>query len=251
MTVFDIMGPVMVGPSSSHTAGAVRIGRLTRALLGAAPVRAEIRLHGSFSATGRGHGTDRALTAGLLGMEADDPRLPQSLSLAREVGLYVTFEPVTLPHAHPNTAVLTVTAADGRTLTVTLAPVPPPHAPPTPAVLTLTPPDGRTLPVTAASLGGSRVKVTGVDDLEVSFSGDLPTLLLRNRDRPGIVAEVAQLLSAAGVNIATLHLHREGRGGLAAMVVESDQPLPGGLLKALAETDGIESVRYLDPKGGA
>ncbi len=222
MTVFDIMGPVMVGPSSSHTAGAVRIGRLTRALLGAAPVRAEIRLHGSFSATGRGHGTDRALTAGLLGMEADDPRLPQSLSLAREVGLYVTFEPVTLPHAHPNTAVLTVTAADGRTLTVT-----------------------------AASLGGSRVKVTGVDDLEVSFSGDLPTLLLRNRDRPGIVAEVAQLLSAAGVNIATLHLHREGRGGLAAMVVESDQPLPGGLLKALAETDGIESVRYLDPKGGA
>ena len=222
MTVFDIMGPVMVGPSSSHTAGAVRIGRLTRALLGAAPVRAEIRLHGSFSATGRGHGTDRALTAGLLGMEADDPRLPQRLSLAREVGLYVTFEPVTLPHAHPNTAVLTVTAADGRTLTVT-----------------------------AASLGGSRVKVTGVDDLEVSFSGDLPTLLLRNRDRPGIVAEVAQLLSAAGVNIATLHLHREGRGGLAAMVVESDQPLPGGLLKALAETDGIESVRYLDPKGGA
>ena len=222
MTVFDIMGPVMVGPSSSHTAGAVRIGRLTRALLGAAPVRAEIRLHGSFSATGRGHGTDRALTAGLLGMEADDPRLPQSLSLAREVGLYVTFEPVTLPHAHPNSAVLTVTAADGRTLTVT-----------------------------AASLGGGRVKVTGVDDLEVSFSGDLPTLLLRNRDRPGIVAEVAQLLSAAGVNIATLHLHREGRGGLAAMVVESDQPLPGGLLKALAETDGIESVRYLDPKGGA
>ena len=222
MTVFDIMGPVMVGPSSSHTAGAVRIGRLTRALLGAAPVRAEIRLHGSFSATGRGHGTDRALTAGLLGMEADDPRLPQSLSLAREVGLYVTFEPVTLPHAHPNTAVLTVTAADGRTLTVT-----------------------------AASLGGGRVKVTGVDDLEVSFSGALPTLLLRKRDRPGIVAEVAQLLSAAGVNIATLHLHREGRGGLAAMVVESDQPLPGGLLKALAETDGIESVRYLDPKGGA
>ena len=222
MTVFDIMGPVMVGPSSSHTAGAVRIGRLTRALLGAAPVRAEIRLHGSFSATGRGHGTDRALTAGLLGMEADDPRLPQSLSLAREVGLYVTFEPVTLPHAHPNTAVLTVPAAVGRPLTVT-----------------------------AASLGGSRVKVTGVDDLEVSFSGDLPTLLLRNRDRPGIVAEVAQLLSAAGVNIATLHLHREGRGGLAAMVVESDQPLPGGLLKALAETDGIESVRYLDPKGGA
>ena len=222
MTVFDIMGPVMVGPSSSHTAGAVRIGRLTRALLGAAPVRAEIRLHGSFSATGRGHGTDRALTAGLLGMEADDPRLPQSLSLAREVGLYVTFEPVTLPHAHPNTAVLTVTAADGRALTVT-----------------------------AASLGGGRVGVTGVDDLEVSFSGDLPTLLLRNRDRPGIVAEVAQLLSAAGVNIATLHLHREGRGGLAAMVVESDQPLPGGLLKALAETDGIESVRYLDPKGGA
>ena len=221
MNIFDIMGPVMVGPSSSHTAGAARIGRLTRALLGEVPVRAEILLHGSFSATGRGHGTDRALAAGLLGMTADDPRLPQSLVLAREVGLEVTFGSVTLPHAHPNTAVLTVTGLSGRTVTVT-----------------------------AASLGGGRVQVTRVDDLEVSFSGDLPTLLLRNRDRPGIVAEAAHLLSAHGVNIATLHLHREGRGGLAAMVIESDQPIPEDLLQALTTTDGIVSVRYLDPEGG-
>ena len=221
MNIFDIMGPVMVGPSSSHTAGAARIGRLTRALLGEVPVRAEILLHGSFSATGRGHGTDRALAAGLLGMAADDPRLPQSLALAREVGLEVTFGSVTLPHAHPNTAVLTVTGRSGRTVTVT-----------------------------AASLGGGRVQVTRVDDLEVSFSGDLPTLLLRNRDRPGIVAEAAHLLSAHGVNIATLHLRREGRGGLAAMVIESDQPIPEDLLQALTTTDGIVSVRYLDPEGG-
>lgn len=221
MNIFDIMGPVMVGPSSSHTAGAARIGRLTRALLGEVPVRAEILLHGSFSATGRGHGTDRALAAGLLGMTADDPRLPQSLVLARDVGLEVTFGSVTLPHAHPNTAVLTVTGLSGRTVTVT-----------------------------SASLGGGRVQVTRVDDLEVSFSGDLPTLLLRNRDRPGIVAEAAHLLSAHGVNIATLHLRREGRGGLAAMVIESDQPIPEELLQALNTTDGIVSVRYLDPEGG-
>ena len=90
MTIFDIMGPVMVGPSSSHTAGAARIGRITRRLLGVQPAAAELLLHGSFAATGAGHGTDRALVAGLLGMEPDDPRLPQSFELAREAGMDLT-----------------------------------------------------------------------------------------------------------------------------------------------------------------
>ncbi len=222
MNLFDIMGPVMVGPSSSHTAGAVRIGRLTRALLGEPPVRARIRLHGSFSATGRGHGTDRALTAGLLGMNPDDPRLPQSLEIARQAGMSVRFASVELPNAHPNTAVLSV---DG--------------------------PSGRSLSVTGVSLGGGRVRIIALDGLEVSFSGDLPTLIIRNEDRPGMVAEVANLLCREQVNIATMQLRRDNRGGLAVMVIESDQPLPPSLLAAVKAQDGVVSATYLCMEEGA
>ena len=118
MTIFDIMGPIMIGPSSSHTAGAARLGRIARRLLGRTPARAEILLHGSFAATGRGHGTDKALTAGLLGMAPDDPRLPQAFDVAREEGMEVTVGSVNLQGAHPNTALLRLTAPDGRTLEV-------------------------------------------------------------------------------------------------------------------------------------
>ena len=221
MNIFDIMGPVMVGPSSSHTAGAVRIGRLTRAILGSQPTDAHILLHGSFSATGKGHGTDRALVAGLLGMAPDDPRLPQSLALADQAGMSVSFESADLPNAHPNTAQLSVTDAAGRSIAVT-----------------------------ASSLGGGRVRVNAIDGLEVSFSGDLPTLIIRNQDRPGIVAEVSNLLSRHGVNIATMQLRRDNRGGLAVLILESDQPLPPGVLQELTRQDGIVSSIYLNPEGG-
>ena len=116
LDIFDILGPVMVGPSSSHTAGAVRIGRMARTLLGAEVARADIGLHGSFADTGRGHGTDRALVAGLLGMKPDDLGIPQSFEIAANQGLEFHFHTARLRDAHPNTAVLTVESADGRKL---------------------------------------------------------------------------------------------------------------------------------------
>ena len=118
MNIFDIMGPVMVGPSSSHTAGAVRIGRTARRLLGSQPVKADILLHGSFAATGAGHGTDRAIVAGLLGMAPDDRDIPASLRLAQEAGMDVNIHTGELRDAHPNTAVITATNAEGRTINV-------------------------------------------------------------------------------------------------------------------------------------
>jgi len=118
MNIFDIMGPIMVGPSSSHTAGAVRIGRVARRMLGSLPVKAEIMLHGSFAATGTGHGTDRAIVAGLLDMAPDDPRIPQSFHLAQEAGMEVSISSVELRDAHPNTANLQLTNKEGRVLTV-------------------------------------------------------------------------------------------------------------------------------------
>lgn len=217
MTIFDIMGPIMIGPSSSHTAGAARLGRIARRLLGRTPARAEILLHGSFAATGRGHGTDKALTAGLLDMAPDDPRLPQAFSVAREEGMEVTVGSVNLQGAHPNTALLRLTASDGQTLEVR-----------------------------GASLGGGRVRVEAIDGLECTFSGDLPTLIIRNEDRPGQVAEVTGILSHQGVNIATMQLYRDMRGGLAVMVIESDQPIAPQVTQRLRDLDGIVRVTYLN-----
>ncbi len=217
MTIFDIMGPIMIGPSSSHTAGAARLGRMARKLLGRAPAKAELLLHGSFAATGSGHGTDRALAAGLLDMAPDDPRLPRSFEAAAEAGMEITVGRVNLQGAHPNTVILRLTA-----------------------------PDGQTLEVRGASLGGGRVRVEAIDGLEAAFSGDLPTLIIRNADKPGQVAEVAGLLSRQGVNIATMQLYRDMRGGLAVMVIESDQPIPRPVVEELRAQDGIVQATYLD-----
>ena len=217
MNIFDIMGPIMVGPSSSHTAGAVRIGLITRHLLGSQPVSAQLLLHGSFAATGKGHGTDRALVAGLLGLAPDDPDLPRSFALAKESGMEVVVDTVTLRGAHTNTVVLQVAGAGGRSMEVN-----------------------------ASSLGGGRVRVNAIDGLEASFTGDHPTLIIRNEDRPGAVAEVSAALSRRQVNIAAMQLYRNMRGGLAVMVIESDQPIWGAAVDELRGLPGIVSVTYLE-----
>lgn len=217
MNIFDIMGPIMVGPSSSHTAGAARIGLITRRLLGEQPVSAALVLHGSFAATGRGHGTDRALVAGLLGMSPDNPRLPQSFALAHEAGMALTVSTAVIRGAHPNTAILRVSDSQGRELEVN-----------------------------ASSLGGGRVRVNAIDGMEATFTGDYPTLIIRNEDKPGQVAEVSGLLSEHGVNIAAMQLYRDRRGGLAVMVIESDQPIPKGMAAHLRTLPGIVRCTYLD-----
>ena len=217
MNIFDILGPVMVGPSSSHTAGAVRIGFITRRLLGESPVKALITLSGSFAATGAGHGTDVALVAGLLGMKPDDMRVPESLSLAKEEGLEISFDFANLKEAHPNTAVLRVTGESGRELEVQ-----------------------------ASSLGGGRIMVNKLDGSEVNFTGESPTLIVHNMDQPGHVAEVTSMLSHKSVNIATMQLYRDHRGGYAVMVIEMDQNVPREALDWLSRLEGIIKVTYLD-----
>lgn len=217
MNLFDIMGPIMVGPSSSHTAGAARIGYITRKLLGEPVSKVEMLLHGSFAATGKGHGTDRALMAGLLGMKPDDVRIPQSFEIAEQNGVQIKIGSVTLRNVHPNTVVLRV---EGKS--------------------------GRNLEVTASSVGGGRIKICGIDGIETNFSGDYPTLVVHNLDQPGHVAEVTELLKRYSVNIATMQLYRNVRGGYAVMVVECDQPIPAAPLRSLAQADGILKVTYLN-----
>lgn len=216
MNIYDILGPVMVGPSSSHTAGAVRIGLITRRLLGETPAHAAISLSGSFAETGVGHGTDRALIAGLLGMQPDDIRIPDSFAVANDAGLNYSFQKITLKEAHPNTAVLHVASASGRELEVQ-----------------------------AASLGGGRIIVNKLDGISVNFTGDAPTLIVHNMDQPGHVAEVASMLSHKGVNIATMQLCRNHRGGYAVMVIEADQNIPEESIQWLRRLEGVIKVTYL------
>ena len=217
MNLFDILGPVMVGPSSSHTAGAVRIGRIARRLLAeGTPAEAEIGLSGSFAATGRGHGTDRALIAGLLGMKPDDERIPNSFELAKEKGLRFSFAGVSLPGEHPNTARLRLTGKSGKQIFVT-----------------------------ASSLGGGRIEVVELNGLRVSFSGELPTLIVQNRDQPGYVSDVTNMLSHREVNIATMRLYRDYPGGTAVMVLEVDKEVPKGGIDWLNRIDGIIRVTFI------
>ena len=222
MNLFDILGPVMVGPSSSHTAGAVRIGRVARRLLGeGTPRYAHIALSGSFAATGTGHGTDRALIAGLLGMEPDDERIPGSPEVAQAEGMAYAFSRVNLSGEHPNTAKIELTAQSGKQLSVI-----------------------------ASSLGGGRITVVEMNGLRVNFSGDLPTLIVQNRDKPGCVGDVAGMLAREGVNIATLQLYRDYPGGNAVMIVETDKAVPAHGIKTLEEMEYISSVTFFDTQEG-
>ena len=156
MNLLDIIGPVMVGPSSSHTAGAVKIGRVCHKLLAEKVVRADIYFHGSFLATGKGHGTDKAVVAGLLGMQVDDPAIPHSFEIAEREGLQFTLSGIDLGDVHPNSVKLELTGESGRTLEVI-----------------------------AASIGGGRIEICEIDGLTANFSGDYPTLIVHNIDQPG------------------------------------------------------------------
>lgn len=216
MNIFDIIGPVMVGPSSSHTAGAVRIGIVSRMLLGEEAAHASIHLHGSFWETGKGHGTDKALIAGLLGLAVDDHRIPESFKLAKERGLTFSFDHIELMDAHPNTARLNLTGVNGKTLEVT-----------------------------ACSLGGGRIRVCEIDGLTANFCGDYPTLIVKNYDQPGHVMAVTAMLGHKGINIATMQLFRNSRGGEAAMVIECDQEVPPEGLSWLEKQEGVIKVTYL------
>lgn len=217
LDIFDILGPIMVGPSSSHTAGAVRIGNMARVLLGAEPKRAEIFLHGSFAETGPGHGTDRALVAGLLGMKPDDLQIPFSFEEAEKRGMAFRFQAVDLKEAHPNTAVL-------RVLDET----------------------GRTLELQAASTGGGRIRVDQLDGIHVNFTGDFNTLIVHSTDVQGKLAEVTRELDQGRINIANMNLYRAKRGGDVLMVIETDQRVPLVVRALIGELTDVERVTYYE-----
>lgn len=216
MNIFDIIGPVMVGPSSSHTAGAVRIGYIARKLLGEQVAYASIGLYGSFYETGKGHGTKQAIVAGLLMMLPDDMQIPYSIEIAKEKGVQIDFYEAKLRDAHPNTAQIKLTGVSGRQLEVI-----------------------------GESLGGSRINIAKIDGISTNFSGNYPTLVVHNQDQPGHVSEVTSMLAHKMVNIASMQLYRASRGGEAVMVVECDQEIPREGIEWLSKSEGVVKVTYL------
>ena len=217
MNLIDIIGPVMIGPSSSHTAGAVRLGLLAASILGGQPVKAEINLHGSFAETYQGHGTDMALLAGLMGWMPDDERIPEAAKYAEENGLAYTFQKIDLGNmAHPNTVLFKLTSASGSYCEIL-----------------------------GSSVGGGQVKVTEIDGFPVELTGRLPAILTVHIDTRGVIALVTSTLANAGVNIATMRLFRSDKGGMASMVIECDEAVPQEILNLIGALQQIESVRFI------
>lgn len=218
MHLFDVIGPVMIGPSSSHTAGAVRLGNLALAILGDSLSEAHVGLHGSFAETYRGHGTDLALAAGLQGWMPDDVRIPNSINYAVAAGITIEFKTVHLGElVHPNSVHIRLTGSNGKTCQVT-----------------------------GASIGGGRVLLTGVDEFPVELTGEYPTLLITHHDRPGAIALVTGILSNQGVNIAQMRVFRKLKGGSALMVLETDQAIGSDEIRAIAALPSITAIRAIN-----
>lgn len=208
MNIFEILGPVMVGPSSSHTAGAVRIGYVCRKLMGEKIVTADIELYGSFLLTGKGHGTPQAIVAGLLGMTPDDASIPDSFEIAKAQGLKFTIGEAKLKEAHPNSVLLKLTGESGKELEVI-----------------------------GESLGGSIINIAQIDGLPANISGDYPTLIASNMDVPGMVAKVSKVLFEAKINIAQMHLYRASRGKNSVLIAECDQEIEDKTLNDIRDLD--------------
>lgn len=218
MGIFDIIGPVMIGPSSSHTAGAARIGKVAAHILGEPLKEAHVTLYGSFATTGKGHGTDRALAAGLMGYAPDSGSIRDALALAKEKGIPITFSVSDEDMGHPNVAKIEETGKSGKTVTVV----------------------GR-------SLGGGRVLITSIDGYDVEVSGEEYTLLTRHHDVPGIVADVSAVLAEKHINISTMRLFRKGKGDEAVMIIHTDQFVSPDTVGAIVDSNlNIISALSLD-----
>lgn len=214
-SVFDIIGPVMVGPSSSHTAGAARIGRVARSLFGRQPAWAEIRLYGSFAETYLGHGTDVAIIGGLLDYDTDDERIRTAFQEAERVGLKYEFITEAEEPEHPNTARVRIGDADGE------------------------------MELTGISIGGGKMEVTELNGFTLRLTGHYPALLIVHHDRPGVIANVANSLAADGINIAHMECGRKEKGEMALMVIEVDQIITDSMIRLISDLDNVTQVSIL------
>ncbi len=216
-SLLDVIGPIMVGPSSSHTAGAVRLGNIARHLAEGNFQRVDFYLHGSFAKTYKGHGTDKALLGGVLGMLPSDESIRDSEEIAARQGIQFLFHTEDLGNVHPNTVRIVLTRADSSTIEMT-----------------------------GSSIGGGNVLVTSINHMKLEFTGQYPTLVTLHQDKPGVLSKVSTVLSRHGINIAFMRVFRQLRGKEASMVIETDQPVNADVLSELHAIEEISKILFVD-----
>ncbi|MFC3419729.1 L-serine ammonia-lyase, iron-sulfur-dependent subunit beta [Salinicoccus hispanicus] len=211
-SVFDIIGPIMVGPSSSHTAGAARIGLLARNLFGGQPDHADIYLYGSFKDTYKGHGTDVALIGGLLGFDTDDDRIITAHALAEEASMHVQFIEMDEERSHPNTALLHLVKGAER------------------------------LTVEGISIGGGKIEVVSINDYPINISGNYPALLVFHKDTFGTIARVTTILGNNRINVSQMNVSRKEKGDIALMTIELDDTIESAVIEEVRQASGVDRV---------
>ena len=219
ISVFDVLGPNMIGPSSSHTAGAARIAYLAQKMINGPLVRVDFTLYGSFARTYRGHGTDRALLGGIMGFDTDDMRIRDSFRIAEEKGIDFCFVPnEEETDVHPNTVDIHMVNVAGQEMTVR-----------------------------GESLGGGKARISRINGVDVDFTGEYSAVIVIQKDRPGVVAHVTKVLSDRGVNIAFMRLFRKAKGEIAYTIVESDGRLPEDMAQKLEDNENVQNVMIIQP----
>lgn len=214
ISIFDVLGPIMVGPSSSHTAGCAAIGFLASKMMNCKLKKVEFTLYGSFAKTYKGHGSDKALLGGILGFQTDDIRIRDSFLYADQEGLSYSFTPnQEETDLHPNTVDILMTDIHDHTFFVR-----------------------------GVSLGGGKIKITRINSVKVEFSGEYNTIIVIHQDRPGVVAHITEALSRRNINIAFMRLFREGKGGLAYSILESDEKIPQDFSGELSSNENIHDL---------
>ncbi|HVS33381.1 MAG TPA: L-serine ammonia-lyase, iron-sulfur-dependent subunit beta [Thermoanaerobaculia bacterium] len=216
VSILDVMGPVMVGPSSSHTAGTARLGRVAREILNEDPVEVHFYLHPPLAATYRGHGSDFALAGGSIGLNVDDPRIPEAIRIAEQMGVVVEFAEEDLGDVHPNTVRIAIRGPE------------------------------REAEIVGSSIGGGVIEVFQINGFQTRFKGDSPTLLLFYRDRPGMISEVTSIIADEAINIASLYCSRKQRGKDAFMEVDVDSPVSTAAIQRICALPDMDEARYLD-----
>ena len=219
ISVFDVLGPNMIGPSSSHTAGAAKIAYLAQKMITGPLIQVDFTLYGSFARTYRGHGTDRALLGGIMGFTTDDMRIRNSFEIAENEGIAFQFQPnEEETDVHPNTVDIHMVNKAGQEMTVR-----------------------------GESLGGGKVRISRINKVQVDFTGEYSAVIVIQKDRPGVVAHITKALSDRNVNIAFMRLFREGKGNIAYTIVESDGHLPENIREELLKNEHVHDVMIVQP----
>jgi len=217
ISIFEVLGPIMIGPSSSHTAGAAKIARIARRVANEDVRKVVFGLHGSFAKTYKGHGTDKALVAGILGLSEDDERIRNSFTLAREQGLEYSFVETELKSSHENAVLIEIYDSKGNF-----------HK------------------IIGASIGGGRILITNIDDFDVEITAENPVIIIKQNDKKGVISEITSLLARNNINIGVMRVSRKEKGVEASTVIETDDEVPLSIVEQLRCIENINDVKVLN-----